>query len=142
MAGNDRGPDWQKNRKAALLRDNNQCQKCHRRASLLDVHHKVPRVLGGTNDLDNLVSLCRPCHLEWEGVSGILDLSFEDWLPLPSAYRLITMLLTEDAWSEEMTAKEVRQAILQSNNFLIAVWDAEEEEPAKETKRKRQRKAG
>lgn len=50
-------------RRKVLARDRFRCQRegCgHTR--YLEVHHKVPRSRGGTNDEDNLVTLCSGCH--------------------------------------------------------------------------------
>ena len=46
----------------------NCCAKCGRNLSLYsapyEIHHRLPRVYGGTNRPDNLIPLCRePCHL-------------------------------------------------------------------------------
>jgi hypothetical protein len=38
-----------------------QCETCGR-AHFLDVHHVVPRADGGSNDPDNLITLCAACH--------------------------------------------------------------------------------
>ena len=56
--------DWRgnPNRFAALDRDGHRCRKCGR-AGRLEVHHQVPCSDGGTHDLDNLVTLCRGCHI-------------------------------------------------------------------------------
>ncbi len=36
------------------------CENCGRKA--VDIHHVIFKSHSGTNDIDNLVSLCRPCH--------------------------------------------------------------------------------
>jgi len=48
-------------RRLVLQRDNNRCTLCGS-TSDLEVHHIVPRSEGGTNDPDNLVTLCAICH--------------------------------------------------------------------------------
>lgn len=42
------------------------CQGCRREIALkaLDLHHKTPLSLGGTNDPENLTLLCKDCHAE------------------------------------------------------------------------------
>lgn len=69
----DYGPRWVQEAKAARERDGHTCFDCglHRKRPLLDVHHRVPlRKFDGNfelaNDLGNLVTLCRPCHMKWE----------------------------------------------------------------------------
>lgn len=59
------GSDWDKARKRILSRDKGLCQVClsnkkYRPARQVD--HKVPKFEGGTDDDDNLQSICKPCH--------------------------------------------------------------------------------
>lgn len=52
---------WSKTRMAVLRRDRKRCRLCgSSRGS--EVDHIVPVALGGTGDLWNLRTLCRPCH--------------------------------------------------------------------------------
>lgn len=46
-----------------LLRDNKTCQICGCTEGPLHVDHKMPVSRGGTNDMDNLWTLCAPCNL-------------------------------------------------------------------------------
>lgn len=61
-----RGPTWRAARRAALERDQYRCVDCSAEAPLV-VHHVVPfEAFDGSpeaNALDNLVTLCRACHL-------------------------------------------------------------------------------
>ena len=55
---------WQQTRAVVLNRDNHKCVACgvecgHGEA---DVHHLMPRNLGGSDELANLVTLCDGCH--------------------------------------------------------------------------------
>lgn len=43
-------------------RDDNECQICSDNECKLEVHHILKRTLGGSNELDNLVTLCVNCH--------------------------------------------------------------------------------
>ena len=47
-----------------LKRDNYTCQKCYFQSlnGGMEVHHIKLIVYGGTNDYDNLITLCEPCH--------------------------------------------------------------------------------
>lgn len=59
------GYQWQKLRKMVLQRDAYLCQECYRNKKLTpatDVDHIKPKSAGGTDDQDNLQSLCKPCH--------------------------------------------------------------------------------
>ncbi|MEN8007945.1 MAG: HNH endonuclease [Candidatus Krumholzibacteriota bacterium] len=53
-------------RRKVLARDKHHCQApgCGR-TRFLEVHHIVPRQQGGTNQADNLVTLCGSCHRLW-----------------------------------------------------------------------------
>lgn len=49
----------------AKQRDDYTCQKCgyrNERTTRLEAHHIVPQSQGGTDDLDNLLTLCSRCH--------------------------------------------------------------------------------
>ena len=50
-------------RREVLSRDNHTCQGqgCSSKR-YLEVHHKVPRAMGGNNNAENLVTLCSACH--------------------------------------------------------------------------------
>jgi 5-methylcytosine-specific restriction endonuclease McrA len=49
-------------RREAMERDNHQCRECETKKDLT-VYHVIPRSAGGTDALDNLVTLCRKCHV-------------------------------------------------------------------------------
>ena len=53
---------WGRRRLEALERDGWRCQRCGE-PGRLEVHHRRKVADGGTDDLDNLVTLCRGCHL-------------------------------------------------------------------------------
>lgn len=59
------GWQWQKLRKIIFRRDNKLCQIClttGRATEAVVVDHIIPKVNGGTDDADNLQSLCARCH--------------------------------------------------------------------------------
>ncbi|SDG40312.1 HNH endonuclease [Halorientalis regularis] len=65
-------PDWKQRRQAVYKRDNFQCQNCGRRGgprgnSELHAHHVVPKSKGGTHNLSNLITVCKPCHEQIHG---------------------------------------------------------------------------
>ena len=39
------------------------CMQCGSKNNL-HLHHKIPKSYGGTNEIDNLVTLCNKCHLK------------------------------------------------------------------------------
>lgn len=47
------------------------CEKQGRIVPLDEVHHIVPLKLGGTNDDENLISLCKSCHQKRELQTGL-----------------------------------------------------------------------
>jgi 5-methylcytosine-specific restriction endonuclease McrA len=64
-----RGWEWTKRRKECYTRDGWTCQdcgvKCHNKVRI-QAHHIIPRRLGGSDDLSNLVTLCASCHASRE----------------------------------------------------------------------------
>lgn len=77
------GPNWSEKRQEARERDNHACQYCGVSESELDrelsVHHiqpireyrqqyDAPEWYEKGNNLENLVTLCEPCHGKWEGL--------------------------------------------------------------------------
>ncbi|MDE0658047.1 MAG: HNH endonuclease [Gammaproteobacteria bacterium] len=57
-----RGAQWRRVRRHVLERDGYACCRCGRRGVRLEVDHVVPLKDGGTDDLSNLQTLCKPCH--------------------------------------------------------------------------------
>jgi predicted HNH restriction endonuclease len=51
------------NRQIVLVLDNNECRECGSKEKL-HVHHIKERCKGGTNDINNLITLCNNCHKE------------------------------------------------------------------------------
>jgi 5-methylcytosine-specific restriction protein A len=59
------GAQWQKLRKLVLARDDYLCAKCLEHGRVTpgnEVDHITPKAKGGTDDMDNLQTLCTPCH--------------------------------------------------------------------------------
>lgn len=53
---------WSSRREAILNRDGYTCQICGKKHTRLEVHHIVFRSQGGTDDENNLITLCEDCH--------------------------------------------------------------------------------
>jgi hypothetical protein len=51
---------WRKRRKQVMVRDNWTCQYCGAPADSVD--HRMPRMLGGGDEMSNLVACCRRCQ--------------------------------------------------------------------------------
>ena len=47
------------------------CLKEGKHVPVYEVHHIVPLSLGGTNDTDNLISLCHSCHEKRDVAAGV-----------------------------------------------------------------------
>lgn len=54
-------------------RDGYTCTNCGRQGVLFDVHHIKAQKDGGTHEMDNLTTLCEPCHLKTESYGGLLN---------------------------------------------------------------------
>ncbi|THF58198.1 RecQ family ATP-dependent DNA helicase [Ollibium composti] len=55
---------WQETRRQVLQRDDYRCVSCSTsvKSAEADIHHLLPRSMGGTDELSNLVTLCDGCH--------------------------------------------------------------------------------
>lgn len=53
---------WASRREAILNRDGYTCQICGKKHNRLEVHHIIFRGRGGTDDENNLITLCEDCH--------------------------------------------------------------------------------
>ena len=49
-------------KEAVLHRDNYTCQLCSKKHVLLEIHHIIWRSRGGSDDENNLITLCHDCH--------------------------------------------------------------------------------
>ena len=66
------GTRWYRLRAYILARDSGLCRVCGRPAS--EVDHIVPKSRGGTDDEDNLQTICTACHAQKtarEGLAGV-----------------------------------------------------------------------
>lgn len=62
------GSGWERLRIQVLARDGCRCTECEENwLNYLEVHHIKPLSEGGTNDLSNLITLCRRCHAQKHG---------------------------------------------------------------------------
>lgn len=74
--------DWELARSQVLSRDEFRCTSC--KVSLgkdADVHHLLPRSMGGTDELSNLVTLCDGCHASHHPnlATGLARRAIERW---------------------------------------------------------------
>lgn len=61
-----RSQDWPCYRLAAIRRDKQRCQDCKRKGIKMDVHHIIPWRICKKHEIDNLITLCRKCHMKWD----------------------------------------------------------------------------
>ena len=94
-----------KTRKAVLTRDQHTCQKCGRRNGL-ECHHLQPRRRGGSNESDNLITLCTACHNEWDAAESGTHMTFDEWMDTPPYSALVALYRT--------VPSETRQAAYQT----------------------------
>lgn len=57
--------DWSQRARAIKDRDGWRCRRCGASGQALHVHHIVSLSRGGTNEPDNLITLCETCHSEY-----------------------------------------------------------------------------
>lgn len=74
---------WQTIRNLVLDRDGFRCVECGDvlQSSDADVHHLLPRSMGGTDELSNLVTLCDGCHARHHPTlaGGLARRAIEKW---------------------------------------------------------------
>lgn len=101
-------------RRAIFERDRYCCKKCgyhNAKGEGLEVHHVVEVINGGSDEPDNLDTLCCSCHGDWTWCDHAIK--YELWLHTPSARMLAAMFATP--WPRE--AEEVRSALIDA--FLL-----------------------
>lgn len=82
---------WRALRKAVLIRDKNTCFRCQKDSKSgkgMTVHHIQPRSDGGSNEMENLITLCNPCHdyVECEGFTTLDEIAAsaeDEIIPVP-----------------------------------------------------------
>lgn len=81
--------DWKRARKEVLERDQHECQQCGA-TDASHVHHKTPVSEGGSDDLENLITLCAECHIDlhydekssYIGLTAVRELVQQLWTPV------------------------------------------------------------
>lgn len=54
------------------------CNRCYSNKDV-QLHHIIPVINGGTNNFNNLIPLCRNCHMDWH-YHNYGNLKFKDFL--------------------------------------------------------------
>lgn len=101
---------------ACKQRDNHLCQKCFRQDGL-QAHHIIALVDGGEDILENLITLCAGCHVEWD-LFEVSEISFELWLHLPP----VRLVMEQIFWPDNELNRTVGEmTVNQYRSFLYAV---------------------
>lgn len=99
--------EFRKARRAAFARDDHACVKCGSSEDL-HAHHIQPRDQDGSDEVDNLMTLCGGCHLEWElFVAGNTDL--DAWLNLLPLRNILNFILHAELWRDDIPASAIRK---------------------------------
>jgi 5-methylcytosine-specific restriction endonuclease McrA len=78
-SGRPNAKEWATLRTTVFARDDYTCAYCGERGGRLECDHIVPVAKGGSNDIENLTTACRPCNRakrdktveEWRGAHSI-----------------------------------------------------------------------
>jgi hypothetical protein len=75
------GDDWANIREMIHKRDNYTCQDCGIKDTRFDIHHIIPFTLTRDNSPENLVTLCRGCHMKRETkiIKNIRSFTAGEW---------------------------------------------------------------
>ncbi len=109
-----RKPGWGSIRQQVIARDV-RCLKCGSSTGL-DVHHKLERVYGGSDDLANLVALCSLCHDEWTWCQPG-TLTFDTWLGVLPARILVGVFATP--WPTDVSAAAFKEQLIAVHNLVV-----------------------
>ena len=109
-------PEWAKRRKEIIARDGGKCRKCGRSTDL-EVHHIHPKFEGGSDEPENLATLCAVCHVEWDVWEAGLVMAFDKWLTIPPLALLYAMYELA-AQKPERAAGDLRAEIDQGHAAL------------------------
>ena len=83
MSGHHQTPAWRRLRRRVLKRDRHQCADCKRQGlGRAEVHHVQHLQDGGTDEMDNLTTLCYDCHRARHASAGRRETTREAWSAL------------------------------------------------------------
>lgn len=88
-------PDWDERRNLVIDRDGERCKRCSSWQNL-HLHHKVPLSKGGTNEISNLVLLCRKCHSKQHGGKDLSGQFHNRETAFSKRIKLINQAITEN----------------------------------------------
>lgn len=103
-------------RRRIFTRDEATCQKCGRRDHL-NIHHIQAVQDGGKDEDNNLITLCVPCHREWELIEMVTSIPFDMWLPMPTYSVLLTTFLLQRKEGTIMYVNDWNELIMESHHY-------------------------
>lgn len=112
-------------RKLAIERDGYKCADCGTSGVLgsqkgsLKVHHVIPQQQGGADTLDNMVTVCIPCHTK----RHVELKSYTFWRAKPSPSALLPTDLTSYRERHHLTQMELARA-LGVHYSTVSLWEA------------------
>ena len=106
-------------RKEIIERDQ-YCQRCNK-SSDMNVHHIIQGCDGGEDTHDNLITLCAGCHLEWHVVEQVSNITFKEWLTMPTMNHFFSWFksLKESKQINKMTGRQVFDTLTQFLQFSM-----------------------
>jgi len=121
---NASGSGYNNTKAYILARDSYTCQQCDAKNVVLEVHHKIERINGGTNAPSNLITLCSDCHSKHHAgtinANDLVPKQFRDTgvlnTAMPSIYKeLATYIPTYKYFGYETKAISQRYNISKSH---------------------------
>lgn len=127
-------PEWERARKRAKRRDQYRCQHCDRRVGKdggdLHAHHIRPVKKGGSDDLENLTTLCNDCHWRLHRIERSSSDEMEhlhpellgDWTPDDNSFRHPSLMLNQNRYDTLRYIKEngpvKRKEVIESIDYV------------------------
>jgi len=103
-------------RREVLTRDRHRCQSPGCQSThFLEIHHRTPRARGGTNDPDNLITLCSSCHAQAHRGGAMIKEPASGYLGLRSSN-------PEMSWRLSSKWKESTGANCQNSSRFTVPW--------------------
>lgn len=109
--------EWMKLRKVIIARDGGRCKKCGRTTGL-EVHHITPVREDGSDEPENLITLCGVCHKEWEVFEDGMTTKFAEWLSIPQLSLLLAMYRIAGS-SPDRTAGDLKAEVDSVHKSLL-----------------------
>ena len=121
--GYQQGPNYgyQNTRQMVLARDKHKCQLCKGKSKCaqLEVHHIVFRSVGGSDEPENLITLCKDCHKDLHADKIETKLKGKKMSSLKHATQM--NIIRSQLMKNHPNATETKGYITQENRYLIGL---------------------